>query len=152
MLAESYLWTPIRNRKRIATRTICNLSPRLMAAIPARSRRCTSLSDWACILAYRFTGDNDLALDVLQETFLYFLKKFPGFVLTAALNDFLYPVVKNLSIGRVARPSGINRPKLNLRPSKITPAAAEPPRRFRRAPVAGWTTRGAAAGFVDGSA
>ena len=45
-----------------------------------------------------FTGDNDLALDVLQEVFLYFLKKFPGFVLTAQLKTFLYPAVKNLSI------------------------------------------------------
>jgi RNA polymerase sigma-70 factor (ECF subfamily) len=54
--------------------------------------------DWVTALAYRFTGDNDLALDVLQETFLYFLKKFPGFVLTAQLKTFLYPAVKNISI------------------------------------------------------
>jgi RNA polymerase sigma-70 factor (ECF subfamily) len=40
----------------------------------------------------------DLALDVTQETFLYFLKKFPGFHLTANLKTFLYPAVKNLSI------------------------------------------------------
>jgi RNA polymerase sigma-70 factor, ECF subfamily len=54
--------------------------------------------DWVTALAFRFTQDNDLALDVLQETFLYFLKKFPGFVLTAQLKTFLYPVIKNLSI------------------------------------------------------
>lgn len=54
--------------------------------------------DWVTALAYRFTEDNDLALDVLQETFLYFLKKFPGFVLSAQLKTFLYPVVRNLSI------------------------------------------------------
>ena len=54
--------------------------------------------DWVTGLARRFTEDDDLALDVLQETFLYFLKKFPGFVLTAQLKTFLYPVVKNLSI------------------------------------------------------
>jgi RNA polymerase sigma-70 factor, ECF subfamily len=54
--------------------------------------------DWVTSLAYRFTGDNDLALDVLQETFLYLLRKFPGFVLTAQLKTFLYPAVKNLSI------------------------------------------------------
>jgi RNA polymerase sigma-70 factor (ECF subfamily) len=54
--------------------------------------------DWVTMLADRFTGDSGLALDVLQETFLYFLKKFPGFVLTAQLKTFLYPVVKNLSI------------------------------------------------------
>src|ERR1041385_8586413 len=54
--------------------------------------------DWVTALAFRFTGDESLALDVLQETFLYFLKKFPGFKLTAQLKTFLYPVVKNLSI------------------------------------------------------
>jgi RNA polymerase sigma-70 factor, ECF subfamily len=54
--------------------------------------------DWVTSLAFRFTGDDSLALDVLQETFLYFLKKFPGFKLTAELKTFLYPAVKNLSI------------------------------------------------------
>src|SRR5437667_8192881 len=54
--------------------------------------------DWVVGLAYRFTGDRELALDVLQETFLYFLRKFPGFILTAQLKTFLYPAVRNLSI------------------------------------------------------
>jgi RNA polymerase sigma-70 factor (ECF subfamily) len=54
--------------------------------------------DWVASLAHRFTGDENLALDVLQETFLYLLRKFPGFVLTAQLKTFLYPAVKNLSI------------------------------------------------------
>jgi RNA polymerase sigma-70 factor, ECF subfamily len=54
--------------------------------------------DWVVNLAHRFTGSEDLALDVLQETFLYLLRKFPGFKLTANLKTFLYPAVKNLSI------------------------------------------------------
>src|SRR6476659_2503514 len=54
--------------------------------------------DWVVSLAHRFTGNEDLALDVLQETFLYLLRKFPGFRLTASLKTFLYPAVKNLSI------------------------------------------------------
>ena len=54
--------------------------------------------DWVVNLAFRFTGDRDLALDVLQEVFLYFVKKFPGFRLTASLKTFFYPAVKNLSI------------------------------------------------------
>jgi RNA polymerase sigma-70 factor (ECF subfamily) len=54
--------------------------------------------DWVVSLAYRFTGDRELALDVLQEAFLYFVKKFPGFRLTAQLKTFLYPAVRNLSI------------------------------------------------------
>jgi len=54
--------------------------------------------DWVAALAYRFTGDSDAALDVLQETFLYLLKKFPGFRLTANLKTFLYPAVRHLAI------------------------------------------------------
>ena len=54
--------------------------------------------DWVVRLAHRFTGNGDDALDVLQETFSYLFRKFPGFVLTASMTTFLYPVVKNLSI------------------------------------------------------
>lgn len=54
--------------------------------------------DWVVNLAYRWTGDRDAALDVLQETFLYLSKKFPGFRLTARLQTLLYTVVRNLSI------------------------------------------------------
>src|SRR5262245_16817470 len=53
---------------------------------------------WVVNLAMRWTADRDLALDVLQETFLYFTRKFPGFRLTSRLQTFLYPVVHNLSI------------------------------------------------------
>jgi RNA polymerase sigma-70 factor, ECF subfamily len=54
--------------------------------------------DWVVNLAHRFTGSEDLALDVMQETFLYVLRKFPGFELRAQFKTFLYPAVKNLSI------------------------------------------------------
>jgi RNA polymerase sigma-70 factor (ECF subfamily) len=54
--------------------------------------------EWVAGLAYRWTGDHQAALDVLQETFIYFLKKFPGFKLTAKLQTFLYSAVKNLSL------------------------------------------------------
>jgi RNA polymerase sigma-70 factor (ECF subfamily) len=54
--------------------------------------------DWAVNLAFRFTADEALALDVLQETFLYLLRKFPGFELRASLRTFLYPAIRNLSI------------------------------------------------------
>ena len=54
--------------------------------------------DWVVRQANHLTGDPELALDVLQETFLYFLKKFPGFRLTAQLKTFLYPAIRNLSI------------------------------------------------------
>jgi RNA polymerase sigma-70 factor (ECF subfamily) len=54
--------------------------------------------DWVGALALRFIGDEGVALDVMQETFLYLLRKFPGFQLTAQLKTFLYPAVRNLSI------------------------------------------------------
>jgi RNA polymerase sigma-70 factor (ECF subfamily) len=53
--------------------------------------------DWVYRLAWRFTGDHQDALDVLQETFIYLLGKFPGFELTASMTTFLYPAVKHIS-------------------------------------------------------
>ncbi len=54
--------------------------------------------DWVYRLAWRFTGNRDQALDVLQETFLYLLKKLPELKLTARMTTFLYPVIKHLSL------------------------------------------------------
>ena len=78
--------------------------------------------DWVTALAYRLTGDHGLSLDVLQETFLYFLQKFPGFTLTCQLKTFLYPAVRNLSIaarrkaqrtqGDTFVPEGIEAPEV----------------------------------------
>ena len=53
--------------------------------------------DWVYRLAWRFTRNHQDALDVLQETFIYLLKKFPNFELTASMTTFLYPAVKHLS-------------------------------------------------------
>ncbi len=54
--------------------------------------------DWVYHLAWRFTGNRQDALDVLQETFIYLLGKFPGFNLTASMTTFLYPVVRHISL------------------------------------------------------
>ncbi len=54
--------------------------------------------DWVVSLAWRFTHDRDLALDVAQETFLYLLKRFPGFELRCRMKTFLYPVVTHAAI------------------------------------------------------
>lgn len=59
--------------------------------------------DWVTALAARITGDREDALDVLQDTFAYFFGRFPGFVLTAQLKTFLYPVVRHLAFDRVRR-------------------------------------------------
>ena len=62
--------------------------------------------DWVIRLAFRFVRDQDLALDVLQETFLYVLKKFPGFELRCQFRSFLYPAVRNLSIAARHKAAG----------------------------------------------
>ncbi len=54
--------------------------------------------DWVYRLAWRFTGNRQDTLDVLQETFTYLLSKFPGFTLTASMKTFLYPVVRHISL------------------------------------------------------
>ena len=54
--------------------------------------------DWVVGLAWRFVGNRDDALDVLQETFADLFGRFPGFVLTSSLRGYLYPVVKHRCI------------------------------------------------------
>ena len=53
-------------------------------------------------VALRFSSDHDSALDVLQETFSYLLRKFPptgqGLTLNARLTSLLYTVAKNCAI------------------------------------------------------
>ncbi len=55
--------------------------------------------DYVLRVAFRYVGDADLALDVLQDTFSYILKKFPppgeGLALKAQLKTLLYVVAKN---------------------------------------------------------
>jgi RNA polymerase sigma-70 factor (ECF subfamily) len=77
--------------------------------------------DWVVRLAHRFTNNGDDALDVLQETFAYLFRKFPGFVLTAGMTTFLYPVVKNLSIA--ARRKRARVAQLPDDPARPDPAA-----------------------------
>ncbi len=54
--------------------------------------------EWALRLARRHTGTDHDALDVLQETFAYLHRKFPGFVLTASLKTLLFRVITNSAI------------------------------------------------------
>jgi RNA polymerase sigma-70 factor (ECF subfamily) len=49
-------------------------------------------------LAHRFTGNETDALDVLQETFSYLLRKVPRLRVDGRMTTLLYPVVKNLAI------------------------------------------------------
>ncbi|HEX5786645.1 MAG TPA: sigma-70 family RNA polymerase sigma factor [Woeseiaceae bacterium] len=58
--------------------------------------------DFVVRVALRFVPDADAALDVLQETFGYLLKRFPppgpGLTLSAKLTTLLYTVAKNTAI------------------------------------------------------
>ena len=53
---------------------------------------------WVYSLARRFTGNDDLAADAVQEVFTYLLSKFHGFRLTAKLTTYLYPVTKHIAL------------------------------------------------------
>jgi RNA polymerase sigma-70 factor, ECF subfamily len=80
--------------------------------------------DWVVNLAHRFTGAEDLALDVMQETFLYLLRKFPGFRLTANLKTFLYPAIRNLSLTarrKAGRYQSTEAEQLALEQSAVNP-------------------------------
>lgn len=63
--------------------------------------------DWVMRLALRRTRTQDEALDVLQDTFEYVLRKLPDLELRAQFSSFLYPVVCNLArmVGRRRRRS-----------------------------------------------
>ena len=63
----------------------------------------TRYHDWAVRLAYRFCRDADAAQDAAQDAFFYLLNKFPGFVLTAKMTTFLYPVVKHNAMAQARR-------------------------------------------------
>lgn len=89
---------------------------------------------YALRLAMRFTGERNLALDAVQDSFVYFYKKFPGFTLTAKLTTFLYPVVKHnaLSVKQKARRTqgDTSEETLKAQPSlaeENDPAKAESP-------------------------
>jgi RNA polymerase sigma-70 factor, ECF subfamily len=53
---------------------------------------------WVYRLSFRFTGHEDDAWDVHQETFLYLAGKLPTLRLTASLKTLLYTVVRSLAI------------------------------------------------------
>mgnify|MGYP001124051955 CR=1 FL=1 len=79
--------------------------------------------DWVYRLAWRFTGNQADALDVVQETFTYVLKKFPGFRLTASMTTFLYPVVRHVSLNlRRRRGAPADERLLTGIPDPTTPA------------------------------
>src|SRR5262245_18888102 len=87
--------------------------------------------DFVLRVARRFTRDRDLALDALQETFTYLLKKLPpagyGVALTARLQTLLYPAAKNAAITAVRKARRLESDGAELDElSADAPADAEP--------------------------
>jgi RNA polymerase sigma-70 factor (ECF subfamily) len=85
--------------------------------------------DFVLRVALRFAPDNDSALDAMQETFTYLLRKFPphgpGLTLTANLTSLLYPVAKNSAL-TLRRKAG--RFPHDAEPDELPAArAADPP-------------------------
>lgn len=80
---------------------LCNTGDRL-AAGDAFDSLYTRHKEYVLRVAYRYLQDADLALDVLQETFSYVLRKFPpagsGLELTANLRTLLYVAAKNTAL------------------------------------------------------
>jgi RNA polymerase sigma-70 factor (ECF subfamily) len=58
--------------------------------------------DYVLRVTYRFARDHQTAMDAMQETFFYLLRKFPppgeGLDLTAQVTTLLYPVAKHTAI------------------------------------------------------
>ncbi|MCA9285832.1 MAG: RNA polymerase sigma factor [Phycisphaerales bacterium] len=54
-------------------------------------------------VAWRLCGQEDLAAEATQETFLGWLKRFPGFELRGRASTFLYPVVRSICIDMARR-------------------------------------------------
>ncbi|MBN1906634.1 MAG: sigma-70 family RNA polymerase sigma factor [Deltaproteobacteria bacterium] len=59
--------------------------------------------DWVYGLAFRLCGDKEDAQEILQEVFIYFFNKFPGFELRSSLKTFLYPAIKNITISTIRK-------------------------------------------------
>jgi RNA polymerase sigma-70 factor (ECF subfamily) len=62
---------------------------------------------------------------VLQETFLYVLKKFPGFTLTSNFKTFLYPAVKNMAIAARNKARRYQSTEAEMARVESTPAPPE---------------------------
>ena len=81
-------------------------------------------------VAMRFSRDPEIALDVLQETFTYLLKKFPptgeGVLLSAKMTTFLYPVAKNLAISAI-RKANRSEGSVETSPDELPDPNAEQP-------------------------
>ena len=78
--------------------------------------------DWAVRVAFRFTGDRDEALDIMQESFAYLLSKFPGFRQSARITSLLYVVIKHNALAGRRK---LRRRTVGELPDVIAPGATD---------------------------
>ena len=87
-------------------------------------------------VARRYCATDSQALDAMQDTFAWFLTRFPGFELTAKLTTFLFPVARNCGRSvrqRDGRASGVGDCSPDVADAERGPADADSPaERVRR--------------------
>ena len=85
---------------------LCN-SGRRHDAVDAFNSLYRRHRDYVTRVSLRLCSDREIAADVLQESFIYLLRKFPpsgdGLVLTAKLRSLLYPAARNLTLTAVRK-------------------------------------------------
>jgi RNA polymerase sigma-70 factor (ECF subfamily) len=79
--------------------------------------------DWVVRLAQRITGADADALDVLQDTFLWLLRRAGHLDLRVRMTTLLFPVVRNLALARRRKQA---RPAPESEPSVADPPVVPP--------------------------
>lgn len=65
--------------------------------------------DWVARLAHRFTGNHADSMDVLQDVFVYLVRKAPHLRLEGRMTTFLYPVTKSVAMTLIRKRGGAAR-------------------------------------------
>jgi RNA polymerase sigma-70 factor (ECF subfamily) len=53
---------------------------------------------FAMAIAWRYVRDREAAADIVQDAFIYLIRKLPTLTLTSRMTTYLYPVVKNIAL------------------------------------------------------
>jgi RNA polymerase sigma-70 factor, ECF subfamily len=64
--------------------------------------------EWVMVQAMRISSSEADAADVMQDVFIYFFGKFPGFELRCQLKTFLYPVIRHTALNLIRKKKRIS--------------------------------------------